>query len=38
MNYAYSVERNWPIGSGVTEAACKTLIKRVLAVSVHESF
>jgi hypothetical protein len=27
MKYSYSVERNWPIGSGVTEAACKTLIK-----------
>jgi hypothetical protein len=33
MNYAYSVERNWPIGSGVTEAACKTLIKHRLCKS-----
>lgn len=27
MRYSHSVQRNWPIGSGVTEAACKTLIK-----------
>ena len=27
MNYAYEVERNCPIGSGVTESACKLLIK-----------
>jgi hypothetical protein len=33
MNYSYSVERNWPIGSGVTEAACKTLIKQRLCKS-----
>jgi hypothetical protein len=33
MNYAYSVARNWPIGSGVTEAACKTLIKHRLGKS-----
>jgi hypothetical protein len=33
MNYPYSVERNWPIGSGVTEAACKTLIKHRLCKS-----
>ena len=33
MNYAYSVERNWPIGSGVTEAAGKTLIKHRLCKS-----
>jgi hypothetical protein len=33
MNYAYSVARNWPIGSGVTEAACKTLIKHRLCKS-----
>jgi len=33
MNYSYSVERNWPIGSGVTEAACKTLIKHRLCKS-----
>jgi hypothetical protein len=33
MNYAYSVQRNWPIGSGVTEAACKTLIKQRLCKS-----
>ncbi len=28
MNYAEYVEENLPIGSGVTEAACKTLIKQ----------
>lgn len=28
MNYAEHVEKNWSIGSGVTEAACKTLIKQ----------
>ena len=33
MKYSYSVERNWPIGSGVTEAACKTLIKYRLCKS-----
>jgi len=33
MKYAYSVQRNWPIGSGVTEAACKTLIKQRLCKS-----
>ncbi len=33
MNYSYSVERNWPIGSGVTEAACKTLIKQRMCKS-----
>ena len=33
MKYSYSVTRNWPIGSGVTEAACKTLIKQRLCKS-----
>jgi hypothetical protein len=33
MQYAYSVARNWPIGSGVTEAVCKTLIKHRLCKS-----
>jgi hypothetical protein len=28
MKYAAHVEKKWPIGSGVTEAACKTLIKQ----------
>ncbi len=28
MDYASHVKRSWPIGSGVTEAACKTLIKQ----------
>lgn len=28
MNYAEHVKSNLPIGSGVTEAACKTLIKQ----------
>lgn len=27
MRYAEHVAANWPIGSGVTEAACKTIIK-----------
>ncbi len=27
MNYAQALENNYPIGSGLTEAACKTLIK-----------
>lgn len=28
MNYSDHVKQSWPIGSGVTEAACKTLIKQ----------
>lgn len=28
MNYAEHIQKNLPIGSGVTEAACKTLIKQ----------
>ena len=28
MNYSDYVNKNFPIGSGVTEAACKTLIKQ----------
>lgn len=28
MNYAEHTEKNLPIGSGVTEAACKTLVKQ----------
>jgi hypothetical protein len=28
MNYYQHVKKKWPIGSGVTEAACKTLIKQ----------
>ena len=28
MNYSDYVDKNFPIGSGVTEAACKTLIKQ----------
>lgn len=28
MNYAEHVKNNLPIGSGVTEAACKTIIKQ----------
>jgi len=28
MNYAQYREKKYPIGSGVTEAACKTLVKQ----------
>ena len=33
MDYAGAREHHWPIGSGVTEAACKTLIKQRLCRS-----
>lgn len=33
MNYASHVDKNLPIGSGVTEAACKTLVKQRLCGS-----
>jgi len=33
MNYAQYLDKNLPIGSGVTEAACKTLIKQRLCAS-----
>lgn len=33
MNYSESVAINHPIGSGVTEAACKTIIKQRLCLS-----
>ncbi|MCK5355570.1 MAG: ISKra4 family transposase [Methyloprofundus sp.] len=33
MNYASHVNKNLPIGSGVTEAACKTLVKQRLCGS-----
>lgn len=33
MNYAESIEKNLPIGSGVTEAACKTVVKQRLCQS-----
>lgn len=33
MNYAENVERNIPIGSGVTEAACKVIVKQRLCCS-----
>jgi hypothetical protein len=33
MDYAHHVEHNLPIGSGVTEAACKTLVKQRLCGS-----
>lgn len=33
MDYARYQSMNWPIGSGVTEAACKTLIKQRLCGS-----
>ncbi len=33
MNYAFYRDNNYPIGSGVTEAACKTVIKQRLCCS-----
>ena len=33
MNYQQALKHNWPIGSGVTEAACKTLVKQRLCGS-----
>ena len=33
MAYAEHIEKNLPIGSGVTEAACKTLVKQRLCGS-----
>lgn len=33
MNYPMHLEQNLPIGSGVTEAACKTLVKQRLCCS-----
>lgn len=33
MDYAAHIEKNLPIGSGVTEAACKTLVKQRLCGS-----
>ncbi len=33
MGYAMHIEKNLPIGSGVTEAACKTLVKQRLCGS-----
>jgi hypothetical protein len=33
MNYAQYLEKKYPIGSGVTEAACKTLVKQRLCCS-----
>jgi len=33
MNYADHVAHDLPIGSGVTEAACKTLVKQRLCCS-----
>ena len=33
MNYAFYRNNNYPIGSGVTEAACKTVIKQRLCCS-----
>ncbi len=33
MNYSNYTAQNFPIGSGVTEAACKTLIKQRLCKS-----
>lgn len=33
MNYALHLEQFWPLGSGVTEAACKTIVKQRLCCS-----
>lgn len=33
MRYAYQLKHNLPFGSGVTEAACKTLIKQRMCIS-----
>ena len=33
MKYQQALKHNWPIGSGVTEAACKTLVKQRLCSS-----
>ena len=33
MDYATALDKHWPIGSGVTEAACKTLVKQRLCRS-----
>jgi hypothetical protein len=33
MNYAYHSKNNLPIGSGVTEAACKILVKQRMCIS-----
>ena len=33
MRYSIAVKSDWPIGSGVTEAACKTLVKQRLCCS-----
>jgi quinol monooxygenase YgiN len=33
MCYTYNLKNNLPIGSGVTEAACKTLVKQRMCVS-----
>lgn len=33
MDYAQCVTEHWPMGSGVTEAACKTLVKQRLCQS-----
>ena len=33
MRYSYQLKHNLPMGSGVTEAACKTLIKQRMCLS-----
>lgn len=33
MDYAAALDKHWPIGSGITEAACKTLVKQRLCRS-----
>jgi len=33
MTYPQALQNHWPIGSGVTEAACKSLVKQRLCRS-----
>lgn len=33
MNYSHNVENSFPIGSGVTEAACKVIVKQRICSS-----
>ena len=33
MNYKESIDNNLPIGSGVTESACKSIVKQRVCIS-----